>query len=222
MVHKSKMTIPGLIRTRRILIIGTFLLGLLTCYTSRINCAAPRVFEFAIHGLGSSENFLAISSDPAVVMQCVSQMTLPISERRMHINGAIDSTNGGFNYDWHWHFIPDQWELAEFSIELCDGLPSMVEQDLLYWVKTLGHFCPWGSYVWGEIWYICGDANSDNHVNVGDVVFLNQHIFHQGPAPDLITAGDANCDGNINVGDAVYLVNYVFLHGAPAPCADCP
>jgi len=67
--------------------------------------------------------------------------------------------------------------------------------------------------------YVCGDANGDGEVNVGDGVFLINYIFKEGPAPDPIEAGDANCDGEPNVGDAVYIINYVFNEG-PEPC--CP
>ncbi len=64
--------------------------------------------------------------------------------------------------------------------------------------------------------FICGDANSDGGVNVGDAVLLINYIFKEGPAPDPIEAGDINGDGDINVGDAVYLINYIFKEG-PAP-----
>jgi hypothetical protein len=67
--------------------------------------------------------------------------------------------------------------------------------------------------------YLCGDANSDGQLNIGDAVFLINFVFSGGPAPDPIGAGDANCDGEPNVGDAVYLINYVFNDG-PEPC--CP
>jgi hypothetical protein len=67
--------------------------------------------------------------------------------------------------------------------------------------------------------FLCGDANSDEDVNVGDAVFIINYVFNSGPAPDPLEAGDANCDGQANVGDAVYLINYVFK-GGPEPC--CP
>ncbi len=67
--------------------------------------------------------------------------------------------------------------------------------------------------------YVCGDANGDGMVNVGDAVFLISYVFKGGLAPDPLEAGDANCDGGVNVGDAVYLISYVFK-GGPEPC--CP
>jgi plastocyanin len=67
--------------------------------------------------------------------------------------------------------------------------------------------------------YVCGDANHDTKINVGDAVYIINYVFRGGPAPNPLGAGDANCDGHINVGDAVYLITYIF-RGGPAPC--CP
>ncbi|MFH1700152.1 MAG: PQQ-binding-like beta-propeller repeat protein [Candidatus Zixiibacteriota bacterium] len=68
--------------------------------------------------------------------------------------------------------------------------------------------------------YVCGDANGDGSSNVGDAVYLINHVFKGGSAPNPVEAGDANCDGAINVGDAVYIINFVFKGGA-GPCASC-
>ncbi len=67
--------------------------------------------------------------------------------------------------------------------------------------------------------YLCGDANTDGAVNVGDAVWIIQWVFGSGPDPYPYLAADANGDGQPNVGDAVYLINYIFS-GGPAP--DCP
>ncbi|MEE9443093.1 MAG: FG-GAP-like repeat-containing protein [candidate division Zixibacteria bacterium] len=71
-----------------------------------------------------------------------------------------------------------------------------------------------------EILEVCGDANDDLGVNVGDAVYIINHVFKGGPAPEPLIAGDANCDGECNVGDAVYLINHVFK-GDPGPCSEC-
>lgn len=67
--------------------------------------------------------------------------------------------------------------------------------------------------------YVCGDANGDRRVNVGDAVMLINRVFKSGPAPNPPEAGDANCDSGLNVADAVYTINHVFKSG-PKPC--CP
>jgi len=60
-----------------------------------------------------------------------------------------------------------------------------------------------------------GDANHDNDLNVGDPVYIVNHVFKGGPAPITIESGDANRDFIIDVGDAVYLINYIFKNGPP-------
>ncbi len=67
---------------------------------------------------------------------------------------------------------------------------------------------------------ICGDANSDGAVNVGDAVFLIGYVFQGGDAPNPYCIGDANGDDATNVGDAVYLIGYIFK-GGPPPVEDC-
>ncbi len=79
--------------------------------------------------------------------------------------------------------------------------------------------------------YVCGDANGDDAVNIGDVVYIGNHVFRNGECainppigcpPDPYEAGDVNCDGSVNIGDGVYLGNVVFRPGSPEPCASCP
>jgi len=69
---------------------------------------------------------------------------------------------------------------------------------------------------------ICGDANGDGVVNIGDAVYLINYIFIIGPSPYPITCvGDANSDGEVNVADIVYIVNYVFNGGSPPETSCC-
>ncbi|NIP42682.1 MAG: hypothetical protein GWN14_12610 [candidate division Zixibacteria bacterium] len=65
--------------------------------------------------------------------------------------------------------------------------------------------------------YVCGDANSDETVNVSDAVYIINFVFVGGSAPDPLESGDANCDATVNVSDAVYIINFVFV-GGNEPC----
>jgi len=65
---------------------------------------------------------------------------------------------------------------------------------------------------------VCGDADGDKAVNVGDVVYLIDYVFKNGEPPEPLWTGDADGNGAVNVGDVVYLIGYVFKNG-PAP--DC-
>ena len=67
---------------------------------------------------------------------------------------------------------------------------------------------------------ICGDANGDNIINVGDVVYLINYLFKGGNPPiPANCVGDCNGDGIVNVGDVVYIINYLFKGGTvPGGC----
>ncbi|MFH1700135.1 MAG: dockerin type I repeat-containing protein [Candidatus Zixiibacteriota bacterium] len=65
----------------------------------------------------------------------------------------------------------------------------------------------------------CGDANSDTRVNISDAVWLINHVFKGGQAPDPLENGNVNCDASVNIADAVWLINLIFK-GGPGPC-DC-
>lgn len=67
---------------------------------------------------------------------------------------------------------------------------------------------------------LCGDANSDEAIDVSDAVYLIAYIFSGGPAPNPLLSGDASCDDIVDISDAVYLIQYIFV-GGPAPCASC-
>lgn len=49
------------------------------------------------------------------------------------------------NAPWSWHLDPQAVRMAEVTTEVCDGRPSMVEEDLEYWLDTVGRFCPWNA-----------------------------------------------------------------------------
>lgn len=61
-----------------------------------------------------------------------------------------------------------------------------------------------------------GDANNDFLVNIADAVYLINHIFKSGQAPDSFQ-GDANGDTSVNIADAVFLINHIFKGGPPPP-----
>jgi len=64
--------------------------------------------------------------------------------------------------------------------------------------------------------YVCGDANSDGVVDIGDAVYITAYVLRGGPPPITYDAADCNNDDHVNIGDAIYLVNYIFK-GGPAP-----
>ena len=70
-------------------------------------------------------------------------------------------------------------------------------------------------------WWVCGDVTGDGVIDIGDVVYLINYLYKNGPAPDPLEVGDVNaCDAVVDLGDVVYLINYLFRNGPPPYC--CP
>ena len=49
------------------------------------------------------------------------------------------------NAPYHWHLDPQDIAMAEVAIELCDGLPSYVEENVDEFVERVGRYCPWAT-----------------------------------------------------------------------------
>ncbi|HWR85374.1 MAG TPA: hypothetical protein VN200_05215 [Rhodoglobus sp.] len=53
--------------------------------------------------------------------------------------GRIVRDDPGVNEPWSWHIDPATLEFADFTTEVCDGLPEYVEDRTL----TSDTYCPW-------------------------------------------------------------------------------
>ncbi|HSH00551.1 MAG TPA: thrombospondin type 3 repeat-containing protein, partial [candidate division Zixibacteria bacterium] len=62
-----------------------------------------------------------------------------------------------------------------------------------------------------------GDVDNGGTVNIGDVTYLIQFIFNDGPPPVIAGSGDVNCSGTLNIGDVTYVLDLIFTNG-PLPC----
>ena len=67
-----------------------------------------------------------------------------------NIDGPLRAGNGDFNAPYPWHLDPDSITFSDATIEVCDGRPSMIEDDLEYWLNSVKAYCPWGVKVIGK------------------------------------------------------------------------
>jgi hypothetical protein len=81
-------------------------------------------------------------TDPADIG--IAQQLLAGEEAPRIPNGLIvRGDDGGVNSGYSWHIDPDTLEFADFTTEVCDGLPSYVEDGTL----SGDYFCPWSAEV---------------------------------------------------------------------------
>ena len=52
---------------------------------------------------------------------------------------------GNHNAPFSWHLDSEDIQLAGFTMELCDGRPSYVEDHVSEYADVIGRYCPWGA-----------------------------------------------------------------------------
>jgi len=58
-------------------------------------------------------------------------------------NGLVVRDDPSVNAPWSWHIDPDDVEFADMTTEVCDGLPSFVEDGTV----TSDRYCPWSAEI---------------------------------------------------------------------------
>ncbi len=106
----------------------------------------PEDFIYIVEA-GGGETFKIKINDPVVAAKADSLLNAGVKNI---VHGYLDAGDGGFNAPYSWHMDPDSVSFPDLAIELCDGRPSFVEEDLDYWLNTVGIFCPWGAEIVGR------------------------------------------------------------------------
>lgn len=123
---------------------------LLVLVVSAIGCDSTSIQEddapvFVI-GAAGGETFRVKINDPVIAAEAERLLKEDVNKI---VHGRLLEGDGGFNAPYKWHLDPDQITFPDFSIELCDGRPSYIEDDLDYWINNVKVFCPWGAKVVG-------------------------------------------------------------------------
>ena len=90
------------------------------------------------------QTFRVLIRDPAAIAEAESLIG---AGQQKTLFGPLRAGDGGFNAPWSWHLEPDAIGFADVTIELCDGCPKFVENDLDYWLGTVRQYCPWTTEV---------------------------------------------------------------------------
>lgn len=92
----------------------------------------------------SGETFVVGVTTPDQLQQMEARLA---SGEEGVLSGELAAGSANYNDPWSWHLIPSTVHTPDLAIEVCDGRPSMVEDDLDYWLETVERFCPWGATV---------------------------------------------------------------------------
>ena len=95
----------------------------------------------------NGERFIMRAIDPTTIQQAVNILN---REENLFPIGPLRSGNGGFNTPWSWHMDPAEVRLTEVSVEVCDAMPSFVEENLNNFLRPEVGYCPWSARIVGE------------------------------------------------------------------------
>ena len=90
------------------------------------------------------QTFRVLIREPAVINEAES--LIGVGPGRI-LSGNLRAGDGDFNAPWSWHHDPETVGFSDLTIELCDGCPQFVEDDLDYWLDVVGQYCPWSTEV---------------------------------------------------------------------------
>src|SRR5262245_27910740 len=94
-------------------------------------------FSGCIHGAGSA--FVIRLYDVNKISQ--ARTLISTSDKVISVGGTV--VNGGVSYNPTWSFSLDPASIYffEIQVEVCDGTPEYVEENLIDWVGK--DWCPW-------------------------------------------------------------------------------
>lgn len=106
------------------------------------------------HGNWQDTSFVAATTNPVVIQQCLDQLQLPLESRQLFPLGKIEVGSLGYNMNathaFNWHFVEDAWEMVELGIEIYDGC-AYSDVELTNYSENLGSYGGWSNRVLEEL-----------------------------------------------------------------------
>jgi len=97
----------------------------------------------------TNQTFKVFVTKPATIAALYAlqrgEATASIPNGRIHRG----SGTGAHNAPYSWHLDPTDIDMADVTIELCDGSPSYVQANIAEYVDVIKRYCPWGATLVG-------------------------------------------------------------------------
>ncbi len=114
--------------------------------------------------VGDTETYKVLLTDPADIE--IARTLLRGEEAPTIPNGVVVRGEPSVNQGYSWHIDPDSIEFVDMTMEVCDGRPSDVEQQII----TSDRFCPWSAKV-----IAVDDINDTTGAAASDTVLVSLH-----------------------------------------------
>jgi hypothetical protein len=132
----------GILSNRNFSIIAIIIVFTSLALLYYFQTSKPRPMYFTVQVI--DETFVILITDLETVKLALENLN---GKNSKIPHGELSAGDGGFNEPWSWHLVPDTVRMVDSSIEIYDGRPSFVENELEYWLDSLGFYSPWGGKV---------------------------------------------------------------------------
>ncbi|MCP4704710.1 MAG: hypothetical protein GY865_08880 [candidate division Zixibacteria bacterium] len=97
------------------------------------------------------------------------------------------------------------------------GSAPEANDEILFLVDVSDNYYPDNQNV-KIVFYLCGDVDYNNDIDILDIVFLINNIYKNGADPQIIESANIDSIGTIDILDIVYLINYLYKDGPDPIC----
>lgn len=134
-----------------------------------------------------------------------------------------DSRFGSPNFGIFLRYSHDRGQTWSPEILVVDSIDPAWDPDVyawndyfyLVWHEQHPPDWIWGIYYIFGAWYLPGDVDYSDDVNVADLTYLVGYLFLGGAGPFVPDAAQVDGEDIINIADLTYLVDYLFRGGPP-------
>lgn len=137
---RRKKALPMICFFHLRLILITLVL-LTACTNPATSSPSPEEGVVVTFRVADAEEYRIRLTDPADIE--IARKLLAGEEAPGIPNGIIVRGDPDVNTGYTWHIDPESVEFADATVEVCDGLPSHVEQGIM----TSDRYCPWSAEV---------------------------------------------------------------------------
>lgn len=106
---------------------------------------SPKAYFTFNDGQNKDTEFTVKSCDPAFITQARKILYGTYEGGDTHIQGDVYEGRRSYNKTWSFHLKPQTVRFFENQIELCDGRPQYVQDNLQDWINQSRLWCSWSS-----------------------------------------------------------------------------
>lgn len=168
----------------------------------------------------------ALIDDPVEFTHPQQQKFVAVTDEPLEVTLAVEDDGPCTDYNYSYFIWPEDL-IPPGSIDTVTGTFTYLGTTAdtgTYWVCVVVEerdvLDTMGFYIYHYEDYVCGNADHQGTVDIGDLTHLIGYLFQSGVSPIPMEAGDVDCVEGIDIGDLTCLIDFLFISFDPL-CDGC-